>query len=862
MKPLVVLDFVALLLFGPHIATAVAIGTAGFHRFLDRSRALSAGRLVADALTSAAAIQSAGLIHHALGGTTGQFAWPLQAAPIAAAALTYWLVSGIAAYVITPLVTTRAFNQAALLQMLPSSAHYVVAVAVAAVLAEAAAHRRWDLLLVAALPLYFLHEFWRGYLTRLEDDERRREVVDSLDEGMCVLDSNGLVVVWSDALERLTGSSRARALGCPLAAVLPAVAKGELARALQEAMADNTPRTANNVRVSTAADARTLRVKVIPRAGTVVLIWRDISEYVNTEQAFKRQADRFAMAIEGASDGFWEWDLRGNEFHCSNRFRAMLGVAPPDGEFRPEEWFGRVHPDDVGPLRQAFESHLAGESERLEHEHRIQVEDGSYQRFVCRGLAAKTASRKASRIMGWLAPASAGLAGQDPLRSTASTDPLTGLATRVVFLDVLGQRLAEGKERRGGPGFAVVYLDLDRFKIVNDSMGHVAGDELLVQVSRRLESCLRDGDALARLGGDEFAVLLSSLTDFQQASAIAFRIQETLGAAFPVSGRDVFTTASIGIAWGGAQYENPEAIMRDADTAMYAAKSNGRARHELFDAEMNDRARERLAIESDLRRAATTGDFEVHYQPIVLLESGRCVGFESLIRWNRDGKPVSPATFIPMAEELGLVEPIGEWVLQQACKTLADWQERLGDAAPDYITVNVSGRQLMQPNFPRLVERAVEKAGIKNPSDLRLEITETALMENPNTVAGLLNELREFGVKIYLDDFGTGYCSLSYLHKLPVDVLKVDRSFVRGLGQADRPQIVESILALARTINARVVAEGIETDLQARELERLGCTHAQGFLFSRPLPLKAAEEMLLARQPLGPKNPARVAAVA
>jgi EAL domain-containing protein (putative c-di-GMP-specific phosphodiesterase class I) len=295
---------------------------------------------------------------------------------------------------------------------------------------------------------------------------------------------------------------------------------------------------------------------------------------------------------------------------------------------------------------------------------------------------------------------------------------------------------------------------------------------------------------------------------------------------------------------------------------MYSAKSNGRARHELFDAEMNDRARERLAIESDLRRAATNGDFEVHYQPIVLLESGRCVGFESLIRWNRDGKPVSPATFIPMAEELGLVEPIGEWVLQQACKTLADWQERLGDAAPDYITVNVSGRQLMQPNFPRLVERAVEKAGIKNPSDLRLEITETALMENPNTVAGMLNELREFGVKIYLDDFGTGYCSLSYLHKLPVDVLKVDRSFVRGLGQADRPQIVESILALARTINARVVAEGIETEIQARELERLGCTHAQGFLFSRPLPLAAAEEMLKARLPLGPKNPAREPAVA
>jgi EAL domain-containing protein (putative c-di-GMP-specific phosphodiesterase class I) len=215
-----------------------------------------------------------------------------------------------------------------------------------------------------------------------------------------------------------------------------------------------------------------------------------------------------------------------------------------------------------------------------------------------------------------------------------------------------------------------------------------------------------------------------------------------------------------------------------------------------------------------------------------------------------------------MAEELGLVEPLGEWVLHRACSTFAGWQQRLGDAAPAYITVNVSGRQLMQPNFPRVVERAVAKAGLKQPSDLRLEITETALMENPNTVAGLLRELREFGVKIYLDDFGTGYCSLSYLHKLPVDVLKVDRSFVRSLGLPDRPAIVESILALAQTLNTSVVAEGIETDVQARELERLGCTHAQGFLFSRPLSAAAAEDLLKARMPLGPKNTAPQSAVA
>ena len=861
MNPLVVLEFVALLLFGRHIATFVAMVSAGVDWVSDRATSRAPGRLIGDAVTGAVAIQAAGLAHTALGGTIGAFAWPRQAAPIAGAAVAYWLVSGIAAHVVLPLLTTRSLDRSAPMRILHLSPNYVIAAGLAAPLAEAVVRRHWAVVLVAALPLFFLFRMWRAYLGRLEDDQRRREVIDSLDEGMCVLDSAGRVTVWSDALERITGSSRNRALGCTLAAVLPAVAKGDLAKAVQEAATDRTPRTVDDVRLSATA-ARTLQVKVVPGAGTIALVWRDITEHANAEQALKRRVAGFALAIEGASNGFWQWDVRADEFHCSSQWRAMLGVTAPGSACRPQDWFGRVHPDDVAGLQQALEAHLSGESERLEHEHRLRLEDGSYGRFVCRALAARTASRRATRIAGWLTPVADAATANASGHASASLDPLTAVPTRAAFIGALGHRLADNKARPTGPLFAVLCLDLDRFKIVNDSLGHSAGDELLVTMAHRLESCLRDGDALARIGGDEFAILLGNLSDPQQANAVAFRIQDVVGAPFSIGNREVFTTASIGIVLGGAQYDSPEAIMRDADTAMYHAKSNGRARHELFDAEMNDKARERLAIEGDLRRAVTNGDFDVHFQPIVLLESGKCVGFESLIRWTRDGKPVSPATFIPMAEELGLVEPLGEWVLHKACATFAGWQQRLGDAAPQYITVNVSGRQLMQPNFPRVVERAVAKAGLKNPSDLRLEITETALMENPNTVAEMLNELREFGVKIYLDDFGTGYCSLSYLHKLPVDVLKVDRSFVRGLGQPDRPQIVESILALARTINARVVAEGIETEIQARELERLGCTHAQGFLFSRPLTAAAAEELLVARQALGPKNLARETAVA
>jgi diguanylate cyclase (GGDEF)-like protein len=433
--------------------------------------------------------------------------------------------------------------------------------------------------------------------------------------------------------------------------------------------------------------------------------------------------------------------------------------------------------------------------------------------------------------------------------SAGQSDPLTGLANRTAFVKALGRRLNEYRQRLGSR-FAVLYLDLDRFKIVNDSLGHLVGDELLVAVSRRLESCLRPGDLIARLGGDEFAILVQALNDTMQANVVALRVQEALGVPFSVAGREVVTSASIGIAISHFEYTNPEEIMRDADTAMYEAKTRGKARHELFDADMHARALDRLGLESDLREAVKSGAFEMYYQPIVSLSTRMCIGFEALVRWQRNGKHVSPADFVPMAEELGLIETLGTWVLQQACDTFAKWQKRYSSNRLECITVNVSTRQLMQQGFSQLVERTLGETGMK-PQDLRLEITETALMDAPQVAAEVLRELREFGVKIYLDDFGTGYSSLSHLHKLPVDALKIDRSFVRGLLLEDRPAIVESILALARTLQTAVVAEGVEEERQARELERLGCVQAQGFFFSRPVPAVQAEQLLARRRPLG-----------
>jgi len=355
------------------------------------------------------------------------------------------------------------------------------------------------------------------------------------------------------------------------------------------------------------------------------------------------------------------------------------------------------------------------------------------------------------------------------------------------------------------------------------------------------------------MGGDEFAIFLNGLTDDAQANAIACRIQDALSEPFSIAGREVFTSASIGIAFAPGHYCNPDEIMRDADTAMYHAKSRGKSRHEVFDAAMHARVRDRLSLENDLRRAVAGNDFEVHYQPIVALTTGMCVGFESLVRWTRNGEPVSPVTFVPIAEELGLIDQLGTWVLQQACRTFADWQRQYPKAGLDYITVNVSSRQLVQQNFLRVVQQAVLDTGMR-PADLRVEITETALLDTPGEAAVVLRDLRDFGVKVYLDDFGTGYSSLSHLHKLPVDALKIDRSFVSSLLLPGRPAIVESILALARTLNTSVVAEGIESDVQARELERLGCTHAQGFLFSRPLSMQSAEAIVMACRPLGPKG--------
>ncbi len=850
MPPAFVVIFTALILLGGGAATSVSLAAALTAALVSRPATLR--ELIVELIVAAGAVQAAGQAHYWAGRIVPwAFAWPWMALPIAAAVIAYQLAVGLVARVLAPLAARMPIDRGWLARPLTGLPLYVLGATAATAFVEVIDRRMWNLAAVVAAAMFCAYWFYADYMHRVEEERRRREVIEFLDQGMSVLDRDGRITLWNDALERMMQSSKSQAVGRRLTDLMPALGKTDLPRAIRETLADRQGRVLNHLRFTAGTQTRIVQVKILPVDGGVSLLWHDVTERTQAEHEIRQRGERLALAAEAANDGLWQWNLQTREFYVSSRWRAMIGLPGHAAIGGPGEWLDRVHPDDIASLNAALDAHLAGTTQVFHHEHRIRHEDGTFRRFLCRGLAVRGAGKKPDRIAGSLTDTTEQAIAQEKLRSVGFQDSLTGTFNRAVFVEALGRRLDEGRRRGTGGGFAVLYLDLDRFKIVNDSLGHMVGDELLVAASRRLESCLRNGDALARLGGDEFAILLNGLQDDAQANAIACRIQDALSTPFSIAGREVFTSASIGIAFGPAHYTNPDEIMRDADTAMYHAKSRGKARHEIFDADMHARVRDRLSLESDLRRAIANNGFEVHYQPIVLLNSGMCVGFESLVRWTRNGEPVSPVTFVPMAEELGLIDQLGTWVMKEACRTFANWKRQYPASGLDYITVNVSSRQLVQQNFSRLIKSTVGETGLQ-PGDLRVEITETALLDSPGEAAGVLRELRDFGVKVYLDDFGTGYSSLSHLHKLPVDALKIDRSFVNSLLIPGRPAIVESILALARTLNTSVVAEGIESDVQARELARLGCTHAQGYLFSRPLSTERAERVVMENRPLGP----------
>ena len=566
----------------------------------------------------------------------------------------------------------------------------------------------------------------------------------------------------------------------------------------------------------------------------------------------RRSEERFGSLIQNSSDVITVLDGDGTVLYASPSVLRATGLAPDDVTGGAAS--SLVHPDDAVRLRRFLDECLVAPFRGASAELRYRHTDGSWRSFEIVGKNL-TQDENVGGVLVNARDVTERKALEERLEHQAFHDALTGLPNRALFVDRLEHALARAGRARGDDAayslVALLFVDLDGFKNVNDSLGHAAGDDLLVQAARRLGECVRPGDTVARLGGDEFTLLLEDVSGPEGALPVAGRIAARFQTPFSVGAREVFVTASVGVVVGGPE-SLPEELLRAADIAMYEAKKGGKARHEVFEEEMNQRVARRFELEADLRRALEGGEIEVHYQPIVWLDSGRTHELEALVRWRRPGQGlVSPADFVPLAEETGLILPIGRHVLREACRQASDINAgRLGDGAePIALSVNLSAKQFGDPGLVGDVARILRETGFP-PHDLKLEITESLMMENAASTMEALKELKSLGVRIAVDDFGTGYSSLAYLKRFPVDFLKIDRSFVERLGRDPEDEgIVIAIVAVARSLGLGVVAEGIETREQLEKLLALGCERGQGYHFARPLPARELGPVLASGLP-------------
>lgn len=567
-------------------------------------------------------------------------------------------------------------------------------------------------------------------------------------------------------------------------------------------------------------------------------------EQGQAEALMRGNLERYELASLGANDGLWDWNLIDNQVYFSARLKSMFGYDEPDVAQSPDGWFNLVHPDDLAQVQSKLATHFGGRPRHFEHECRMQHRDGTYRWMLIRAHSVRDSVGEVKRLAGSFTDITARKEHEEQLLHDAFHDALTGLPNRALLVDRLKQFILHGKRNKAYT-FAALFVDLDGFRIVNDGLGHAVGDQMLLEVSKRLLRCVRLEDTVARLGGDEFALLLDDIKDISNASRVANRVQQELEVPCKLDGRDVFTSASIGIAFSTTGYDRYEDVMRDADTAMYRAKGMGKARFVVFDSAMHAQAMARLKLETDLRRAVERQEFRLYYQPIVDFDTGGISGFEALLRWQHPERGlITPMEYLSVAEEIGLLVPVGRWVLHCACRQLREWQLQFPARPPLTISVNLSSKQLLQLDLIKQVDQILAETGLEA-SSLRLEVTETVLMEDAESATATLFQLRALNVESHMDDFGTGYSSLSYLQRFPIAALKIDQAFISRMGgSAEDLEIVRIIITLAHNLSRKVIAEGVETEEHFSLLKSLKCEYGQGYFFSKPLDHEGAQKLL------------------